>query len=258
MTEKRIAVLADIHGNSIALEAVLQDIRDQGSVDEYWFLGDYVAIGHDPLGVLERFTTLPTARFIRGNTDRYVTSGDLPGPSQEQLLEDPSLLSMVVSLARNFAWTAGAVSAIGWLPWLSELPLDMRTELPNGKRVLAVHASPGTDDGGGIHPGRSDAELRKLLSGAQADLVLIGHTHTPFIRQIDDVQVINPGSVSNPFPPDLRGCYAMLVCTPETYKVELKRVNYDRKAVIREARRVRHPAAEVIGRYMDGEHKPPW
>ncbi len=50
----RIAVIADIHGNSLALDAVLEDIKRNGGVEAYWFLGDYVAIGPDPLGVMQR------------------------------------------------------------------------------------------------------------------------------------------------------------------------------------------------------------
>ena len=68
----RVALLADIHGNSIALHNVLQDIQSIGGVDEYWFLGDFAAIGDDPLGVLEQIASLSRAHFIRGNTDRYI------------------------------------------------------------------------------------------------------------------------------------------------------------------------------------------
>jgi hypothetical protein len=48
----RIAILADIHGNSIALDAALADIEAKGGVDAYWLLGDYAAIGFDPAGAL--------------------------------------------------------------------------------------------------------------------------------------------------------------------------------------------------------------
>jgi len=69
----KIAILADIHGNTMALENVLDDAESVG-VEEYWFLGDYAAIGYDPVGVLERITKLPNARFI------YVWEhGPLPG-----------------------------------------------------------------------------------------------------------------------------------------------------------------------------------
>ena len=46
--------MSDIHGNPIALDAVLADIEATGGVDEHWVLGDIVALGHDPVGVLER------------------------------------------------------------------------------------------------------------------------------------------------------------------------------------------------------------
>ena len=46
----RIAILSDIHGNSVALDAVLTDIATQGAVDAYWLLGDLVALGPDPVG----------------------------------------------------------------------------------------------------------------------------------------------------------------------------------------------------------------
>ena len=51
---------------------MLKDIEFSGGVDEYWLLGDYVSIGPDPIGVLNRLTALKNTRFIRGNTDRYL------------------------------------------------------------------------------------------------------------------------------------------------------------------------------------------
>jgi len=55
----RVALLSDIHGNSIALEAVLNDIALQGGADAYWILGDLVALGPDPVHVLEQLSALP-------------------------------------------------------------------------------------------------------------------------------------------------------------------------------------------------------
>src|SRR4051812_19555675 len=77
----RIALMSDIHGNSIALDAVLADIAHAGGVDEHWVLGDIVALGPDPIGVLERIVALPELSVLRGNTDRYVVTGDRPSPS---------------------------------------------------------------------------------------------------------------------------------------------------------------------------------
>jgi predicted phosphodiesterase len=85
----KIAFLADIHGNSIAVDHVLQDIASQGGVDEYWLLGAYAAIGYALLGVLRWITGLPNARLIHGNTDRYLLTGELPWRFQDGL-NDPT------------------------------------------------------------------------------------------------------------------------------------------------------------------------
>ncbi len=77
----RLALLSDVHGNPIALDAVLGDIDARGGADGYWVLGDLVAQGYDPAGVLRRLTALPNARFVRGNTDRYTLTGERARPS---------------------------------------------------------------------------------------------------------------------------------------------------------------------------------
>ena len=92
----KIALLSDIHGNSVALDAVLEDIKAQGGVDNYWILGDLVALGPDPLGVLERLSALSDSQIVRGNTDRYVFSGDRPPPTRAELESDISLLPQFV------------------------------------------------------------------------------------------------------------------------------------------------------------------
>ncbi|HKZ85810.1 MAG TPA: metallophosphoesterase family protein [Anaerolineae bacterium] len=98
----RLAILSDIHGNSIALDAVLADLRSQGSVDAIWVLGDLAAIGPDPVGVLDRLSTLENAVYVRGNTDKYVTTGERPGPTAEEARTDPRRLARLVELERSF------------------------------------------------------------------------------------------------------------------------------------------------------------
>ena len=77
----KIALRSDIHGNSVALDAVLADIQAAGGVDDYWILRDLVALGPDPVGVLERVRGLPQVCVTRGNPDRYVAFGDRPDPT---------------------------------------------------------------------------------------------------------------------------------------------------------------------------------
>src|SRR5260370_3088706 len=177
----RLAILSDIHGNPLALDAVLADVQSQGEVDVYWVLGDFAALGYDPVTPLEQVTALSHARFTRGNTDRYVVTQDLP-VQPEQALQDPALLQEVIEAVRSFSWTRGYVSAAGWLDWLMNLPLEVRLTLPDGTRLLGVHASPGRDDGPGIHPKHSDDILEPRLAGFEADLGLVRPTHEPLHR----------------------------------------------------------------------------
>jgi predicted phosphodiesterase len=98
----RLVILSDIRGNPLALDAVLADIQSLGEVDAYWLLGDFAALGYDPVTPLEKVTALPHASFTRGNTDRYVVAGDLP-VQPERVLEDPALLPQVIEAVRSFS-----------------------------------------------------------------------------------------------------------------------------------------------------------
>ncbi len=252
----RLALLSDVHGNTIALDAVLSDIDRQGGVDGYWVLGDLVAIGHDPAGVLSRLTALPQARFVQGNTDRYIVTGQRPYPSQADVQAEPRLLPRMLEVDHSFAWTLGYVTAAGWLDWLSALPTEQRLELPDGTRLLGVHVAPGVDDGAGLHPALSDDELAARVSGGLADLVCVGHTHRPMDRTVGDVRVVNVGSVSNPATADLRACYALLDADDSDYHIEHRRVPYDYQAVIAAIEASRHPASAYIIQHFQRQSAP--
>ena len=254
----RIALLSDIHGNLLALEAVLADIAAQGDVDAYWVLGDFSSLGYDPVGVLERVTQLPNALYSRGNHDRYTVTGERPGPTLEQAQAQPQLVPLLLAMATNLAWTQGHIRASGWWNWLEDLPLELRLTLPDGTRVLGVHAAPGLDDGPGIIPLLNDEELRALLAPAEADLVIVGHTHVPLDRTIDQVRVVNLGSVSNPMRSRLEASYALLEADSVGYNVQMRYVDYDRQAVIDELQRVKHPTVDFLAKMLRGELLPPW
>ena len=70
----RIAIFSDVHGNPIALDAVLAAISARGGADEYLVLGDLAAAGHGPVGALQRLSEIPNARFVRGNTEAWLTT----------------------------------------------------------------------------------------------------------------------------------------------------------------------------------------
>ncbi len=254
----RIAILADIHGNSIALDAVLTDIRARGGVDLYWVLGDYAVFGPDPIGVLERIEALPAASCCLGNTDRYIALERRLFPPLEEVRSNPAALPPVVDVLPALAWAQGAVTAAGWMDWLASLPIDLRLELPDGTRLLGAHNSPGCDDGQGIHPALRPAEVEALVAGRGADLVCVGHTHWALDLTVGGVRAVNVGSVSNPLPPDLRAGYVLLEASREGYTLRALRVDYDREAVVAEAERLRHPGLRRLAQYMHGERKPAW
>ena len=254
----RIAFISDIHGNAIALDAVLADVVAQGGVDAYYFLGDFVSLGYDPVGVLQRVTQLPSTVFSRGNHDRYTVTGERPGPTIEEAQAKPVLMPLVLTMASNLAWTQGQIRASGWWDWLAALPLEVRLMLPDGTRILCVHSAPGTDDGPGIIPPMSDDELRTMLAPVEADVVIVGHTHVPLDRTVGAVRVFNLGSVSNPVMGRQAASYALLDADATHHSIQLRYVEYDRKAAIEEARRVKHPTADFLAMFLRGEVRPPW
>lgn len=249
----RVAVISDIHGNPIALDAVLDDARATGA-QEFWFVGDFAGLGPQPVAVLERVTAIPGARFARGNSDRYVVTGENPPPSLDDVRANPDLIPVYANIAASLAWTRGFVTGFGWFGWLESLPLEIRHTTKAGIRILAVHASPGTDDGEGIHAAQSDEEVRQKIGGCEADLVLVGHTHEPVVRRVDGVTVVNLGSISNPKGPDPRASYAIMEIDTDRVTVRHRRVAYDHAAFARSVHDVRHPAADFLLSFQKGDH----
>ena len=150
-------------------------------------------------------------------------------------------MGALVEVANAFAWTQGMITASGWLRWLQELPIDMRIALPNGTRLLGVHASPGRDDGSGIAPRMDAAEMASLLRDCDAELVCVGHTHCPSEHSVGGVHVVNPGAVSLSVTEDKGASYALLDALENEYRVQHYSVPYDRAEVIDQLNRMRHP-----------------
>lgn len=256
----KIAILSDIHGNSVALDAVLADIATLGNVDAYWLLGDLAAMGPDPMGVMARLKALPNAQALRGNTDRWLTNvhAELPLTPEEISRGAQNNESAPLELAYSMVWTQGALTGSGDLAWIANLPLEYRTVLPNGTRVLCVHAAPGQDDGFGIRPTMSDEEVAAAIAGAGADLIFVGHTHWALDRTVNDVRVVNLGSVSLQVLPDLRASYVMLEANEAGYELALRKVDYDHELVISQLVAQKHPALETIRAFLSGKRRPFW
>lgn len=238
-------MVSDVHGNLSALEAVLAD-AEAAEAEEYWVLGDLVAYGPRPAEVVARVRRLAEVRCVRGNTDRYVLTGDISGMTPSA--DEPGLRAEVLE---SLAWTRRAVVDAGHEPWLASRPVEERASLPDDTRVLMVHASPGRDDGTGAHPDGSDEEYAGLgFTGDTAGLVLVGHTHLALDRHANGTHVVNPGAVSLPPSRDGLARWALLTATGEGYAVQLRRASYDVTEVVADLRRIGHPAAGWIAEKM--------
>lgn len=236
----RLAILSDIHGNLLALDAVLADIQAQGTPDLYWVLGDLVAFGPWPRETLARLRSLPNVSFVQGNTDRYVVTGRRPlAPvrSPEDWARMPGLLEMRDGM---FRW---AVEHLDWEDYLflRDLPTRLELDVPNFGRVLAFHANP-VDDEMNILPETPDEQIRPLLAGIEARLLVYGHTHRPLDRTVDGIRLVNGGSVGFPLDGVPQPGYALVDFEGEICTVTLRRVSYDLEAVVAELERVAHPA----------------
>ena len=203
----RIAVMADIHGNLPALEAVLSDVALEAP-DVVVVCGD-VASGPLPVKALDLLRVLSGARFIRGNADRALVTafdgGELPafpGPAAD--------------------WCAAQLSR-EHRDFLASFSPTVTVDVDGLGRVLFCHGSPRSD----VEMMTSetpDERLREVTAGVEADVVVCGHTHMPFDRMVGRVRVINPGSVGMPY--GHPGAYWALL-GPE---VEFRRTDYDREA----------------------------
>jgi predicted phosphodiesterase len=144
---------------------------------------------------VDRLRGLAGLVCVRGNTDRYVLTGDVSGmiPAIGRP-NAPEEYRVLADARESFAWTRGCLVAGGHADWLAGLPLEHRLRLPDRTRVLLVHASPGRDDGPGLGLDESDGTLATLgLARVDADLVLVGHTHIPGGCWVAGCHVVNPG-----------------------------------------------------------------
>jgi predicted phosphodiesterase len=245
----RLAALSDIHGNSLALKAVLAHVEAQGVPDFYWVLGDLAAFCPWPAETLARLRALPNVAFLQGNTDRYLVTGRrpmmLPVRSPEDWAAVPAHLA---ERDANFRWAVERLSYADYT-FLRDLPRRLEMEMPGYGRVVAVHATP-MDDETNLYPGMPDDEVRSFLAGLDARLLLYGHTHRPVDRTVDGIRLVNDGSVGLPLDGDPRPVYALLDFEGGECAVTIHRVSYERDAVIAELERVNHPARGWVGRLL--------
>jgi predicted phosphodiesterase len=251
----RLGVVADIHGNDVALRAVLKDAERFG-VDRWWALGDLVLFGPRPAEVLEILRGLPGLGMLRGNTDRYVLTGEQPAPhaTAADAAGGIDLVERYAAMAAGIGWTRGVLDQAGLLDVLAALPAQLRLPLPGGALVLGVHASPRADDGPGIDPGLADEQLGRLLAGCGADVVIGGHTHSAADRRVGGIRALNPGSTGLPRTSGMAN-WLLLEDGGDELAVTHRAVPFDAGAVVADLRRRRHPNAQFFAAVLTGQHQ---
>ena len=216
----RIAVLADIHANVWALEAVLADVRKHGC-DAVWNLGDIVNGALRPRATYEMLRDAGVALTICGNQDREL---------DDWMIRDLGSDAM---------------------EWLRGLPATAVYD----DQVLLCHGSPVDDmcylleDVSSGHPVvREDGEIVPLLGGAVQPVIVCGHTHIPRLVRLGNGQmIVNPGSVGVaaysddvPVPHTMENyspdaSYAILEKTETGWDVTFRKVPYDTREAARTA-----------------------
>jgi putative phosphoesterase len=180
----KLAILSDVHADVHALRDALAQI-DRIGIERIACCGDLVDYG---LFVEETLALLRDrgVACIRGNHDRWAIDGG----------------------ADTSGWDLSAAS----ISFLASLPDGWSARIDDVRIVLA-HARPGSDMAG-IALDAHEHELEEILSAAQADILIVGHTHVPFVRRLRDGRsVCNPGALlRDPAP----GCD---VATPGTFGV---------------------------------------
>jgi predicted phosphodiesterase len=251
MRSLRLGLISDVHGNATALDAVLADGSAVG-IAAWWVLGDLAAIGPQPTATLERLANLPKVRFVRGNTDRYVITGERPWPHAADIVKDQSLRPLFDAIEASFSWTRDVLTT-EWLAFLSALPCEQQLRLSDGTTLLGIHASPSSDDGPGITPEIDDHDLAALLAGSDADVICGGHTHQATDRRLNRQRVVKLGSVSNPITSDLRATYVVIDDDPHGHALVHRRVAYDHAHVLEQLRLSSHPEAGYLAGFQRGE-----
>lgn len=197
----RIAVLGDIHGNLVALEAALADIKKQRP-DRIAISGDLVLGGPRPAETVERVRALERdgALVIGGNTDIAVADFDYSAafPWMEQ----------VPPANRAAAEWAHDQLSDEQLDWLRGLPPERRMWSAD-TLVLVCHGSPGSI-AAGLPADLDPGVTMERVTRTDARVIACGHTHLADMRELGRKLILNPGSCGMAFDGDPAACWALL------------------------------------------------
>jgi putative phosphoesterase len=210
----KIVIISDIHANQAALTAL-----PEGDYDELWCIGDLVDYGPKPHEVIQ-WIRKKVAIAIRGNHDHAVGFDT-----------DPRCSRAFKHLAKETQRFTQHVCTSADSEFLRSLPIQKEVRIDSTSFYL-VHAIP-TDPLFGYLPELSE-RWQKEVEWIRSDVLIVGHTHTPFVTRIGKTTIVNPGSVGQPKTGRPLACYAIW----KDGKVLLKEYEYPLIDTIRDIRRM--------------------
>jgi len=248
----RIAVFSDIHGNGLALEAVLADIQAKAP-DRLVCLGDAIQGGPQPAQVVRRLRELQCP-VVMGNADAWLLTGEGTG---DEVITSERLQAM--NEVRR--WTLAQLSSDDLAFMAAFQPtVELALDLDDKFTLLAYHGSPKSFDDV-ILPDIAQDKLAEYLHGHTADIYCGGHTHVQFVRRVGAGPQVhfNPGSVGlayshhqpdEGFQMDHWAEYAMLTVEDNRFALEFHRVPFDVAALMAIYQQSGRPhAASALAQY---------
>lgn len=218
----KIAALADIHGNLRALNAVLENLQSWDP-DLVFVLGDTINRGPkspECLHIVQNGASQSGWQVIKGNHEEYVLKFIHP---------DTPLSGPEYQVLKIVHWTFTGLTE-NQLDYNQALPEEINQKPDGNLSLRAVHASmQGIRTG--IYPSTEPEQIREMIQPAP-DLILVGHTHQPLVKKVDQTFVINAGSVGMPFDGDHRAGYARIKIQNGKIRAEIIRLQYDLEAAI--------------------------
>lgn len=235
----KIAVISDIHGNLVSLDAVLAAL-DREPVDGVVCLGDVAATGPQPREVVERLRALGCP-VVMGNADAWLLA-----PTRREGADDD-----VRRMEEMDLWCAEQL-ALEDLEFHRTFRPTLELDLGAGASLFCFHGSPSSYDDI-VTSTTPDEELVRMLGGREATVMAGGHTHVQIVRRYGRSLLLNPGSVGLPYEIDLAtgetrnppwAEYAVATCVDGSLSVELRRTPVDLSAVVAAIRESGMPHAE--------------
>jgi protein phosphatase len=244
-----VAILADIHGNLAALDAVLADLATQPH-DAVVLAGDLLANGPHPAETLERIQTLD-AQVIFGNMDEAIVQATPANP---------------------VTWWAHQQIGPAGVAYLDSLPFARRITPPGddpaGCDLLVVHSTPRSVHdililqpepyGTTFTTVTPDEDAAEMLGDTQAGLIVYGHIHYFSTGAVQGQPLMSVGSVGFPFDRDRRAAYALLHWDGATWQSSARRVPYPYEKTVSAIRRSGQPLPERYAQMILQAKWLPW